>query len=258
MSFSGGVKLGDLDDFIAASQECVKPLIEAASGNGSAKIGSTGTVGAAALGTRIAAVETPQVQRPNLIKTKQSKEDPKAQIAGVTLSDCLACSGCVTSAETVLLQAQSGEEFLRRVAEVKLMVTATILHWVQMMDYARALLLVVLSVRNTVANFVLAHLAVVDTPRSAGDAAAGREGQVRSLGGDVRDDLGASNVVYTFGLPSQPRSFCKRTWRRAKKGARRRELRVATFNSSGWPQLRDFLETMGAQLGVVLCSGGQA
>mmetsp|Transcript_77234 Transcript_77234/g.218950 ORF Transcript_77234/g.218950 Transcript_77234/m.218950 type:complete len:605 (-) Transcript_77234:213-2027(-) len=122
MSFSGGVKLGDLDDFIAASQECVKPLIEAASGNGSAKIGSTGTVGAAALGTRIAAVETPQVQRPNLIKTKQSKEDPKAQIAGVTLSDCLACSGCVTSAETVLLQAQSGEEFLRRVAEAPLTV----------------------------------------------------------------------------------------------------------------------------------------
>lgn len=122
MSFSGGVKLGDLDDFIAASQECVKPLIQAATGDGPAKIGSTGTVGAAALGTRIAAVETPQVQRPNLIKTKQSKEDPKAQIAGVTLSDCLACSGCVTSAETVLLQAQSGEEFLRRVAEAPLTV----------------------------------------------------------------------------------------------------------------------------------------
>jgi len=29
----------------------------------------------------------------------------------VTLSDCLACSGCITSAETVLLQAQSAEEF---------------------------------------------------------------------------------------------------------------------------------------------------
>lgn len=29
----------------------------------------------------------------------------------MTLSDCLACSGCITSAETVLLQAQSAEEF---------------------------------------------------------------------------------------------------------------------------------------------------
>ena len=32
----------------------------------------------------------------------------------VTLSDCLACSGCVTSAETVLLEAQSGAEFVAR------------------------------------------------------------------------------------------------------------------------------------------------
>ncbi|CAE7252320.1 Ciao3, partial [Symbiodinium natans] len=37
-----------------------------------------------------------------------------AQIGQVTLSDCLACSGCVTSAETVLLQEQSGDEFLKR------------------------------------------------------------------------------------------------------------------------------------------------
>ena len=32
----------------------------------------------------------------------------------VSLSDCLACSGCVTSAETVLLEAQSGAEFVAR------------------------------------------------------------------------------------------------------------------------------------------------
>lgn len=31
--------------------------------------------------------------------------------------DCLACSGCVTSAETVLLEHQSGEEFLARLAD---------------------------------------------------------------------------------------------------------------------------------------------
>lgn len=33
----------------------------------------------------------------------------------VTLSDCLACSGCITSAETVLLEAQSAEEFKAQV-----------------------------------------------------------------------------------------------------------------------------------------------
>ena len=34
----------------------------------------------------------------------------------VSLSDCLACSGCVTSAETVLLEAQSVDEFKQQVA----------------------------------------------------------------------------------------------------------------------------------------------
>jgi len=105
MAFSGGVKLGDLDDFLSPAQDCVKPLIEAA-GGGSAKLDN----GADAIAVEAA----PLVQKPNLIKSKQSGNDPKAQIGQVTLSDCLACSGCVTSAETVLLQEQSGEEFLRR------------------------------------------------------------------------------------------------------------------------------------------------
>mmetsp|Transcript_15644 Transcript_15644/g.28463 ORF Transcript_15644/g.28463 Transcript_15644/m.28463 type:complete len:378 (+) Transcript_15644:1309-2442(+) len=42
----------------------------------------------------------------NMIKTTAQKT------ASVSLSDCLACSGCVTSAETVLMQQQSTEEFL--------------------------------------------------------------------------------------------------------------------------------------------------
>eukprot|EP00971_Amphidinium_carterae_P200918 3987085-Amphidinium_carterae.2 len=95
MAFSGGVKLGDLDDFLSPAQDCVKPLIEAA-GGGSAKLDN----GADAIAVEAA----PLVQKPNLIKSKQSGNDPKAQIGQVTLSDCLACSGCVTSAETVLLQ----------------------------------------------------------------------------------------------------------------------------------------------------------
>jgi iron only hydrogenase large subunit-like protein len=33
------------------------------------------------------------------------------------VQDCLACSGCVTSAETVLLEHQSGEEFLAKLAD---------------------------------------------------------------------------------------------------------------------------------------------
>eukprot|EP00928_Gymnodinium_smaydae_P042795 TRINITY_DN28789_c0_g1_i1.p1 TRINITY_DN28789_c0_g1~~TRINITY_DN28789_c0_g1_i1.p1 ORF type:complete len:626 (-),score=153.74 TRINITY_DN28789_c0_g1_i1:77-1954(-) len=121
MAFSGGVKLGDLDDFIALSQECVKPLIEAAAGgDGAAKIGDVSD----ARSTIARAPEVELVKRPNLIKSKQSAEDPKAQIGQVSLSDCLACSGCVTSAETVLLQEQSCEEFLKRVNEAKLTVVS--------------------------------------------------------------------------------------------------------------------------------------
>ena len=40
------------------------------------------------------------------------KFDNKAKAAKVSLSDCLACSGCVTSAETVLLKQQSAQEFI--------------------------------------------------------------------------------------------------------------------------------------------------
>jgi iron only hydrogenase large subunit-like protein len=37
--------------------------------------------------------------RADLIKTKEGQD-----VASITLADCLACSGCVTSAETVLIQ----------------------------------------------------------------------------------------------------------------------------------------------------------
>jgi len=40
----------------------------------------------------------------------------KINKVSVTLNDCLACSGCITSAETVLISAQSKEEFLRQLA----------------------------------------------------------------------------------------------------------------------------------------------
>ena len=33
------------------------------------------------------------------------------------MQDCLACSGCVTSAETILLEHQSAEEFVSKLAQ---------------------------------------------------------------------------------------------------------------------------------------------
>lgn len=46
--------------------------------------------------------------RPDLIKANGENLTAK-----VSLSDCLACSGCVTSAETVLIQKHSTEQFLK-------------------------------------------------------------------------------------------------------------------------------------------------
>lgn len=85
--------MGDLDDFITPAQDCVVPLMQAATGK--LDVGES-TV-----------LEKPKEEKPDLIKA--SKTD--GQAAQVSLSDCLACSGCVTSAETVLLQEQSVEEF---------------------------------------------------------------------------------------------------------------------------------------------------
>eukprot|EP00743_Colponemidia_sp_Colp-15_P003039 GILK01003285.1.p1 GENE.GILK01003285.1~~GILK01003285.1.p1 ORF type:complete len:505 (-),score=90.58 GILK01003285.1:106-1503(-) len=58
--------------------------------------------------------------RPNLInKTTQ-------QTAKVSLTDCLACSGCVTSAETVLIQQQSVAEFYEKLANPESITIVTI------------------------------------------------------------------------------------------------------------------------------------
>lgn len=40
-------------------------------------------------------------------------------IAKVSLQDCLACSGCITTAETLLIESHSKEEFLANVAKAK-------------------------------------------------------------------------------------------------------------------------------------------
>ena len=53
----------------------------------------------------------------NLIRRKASTvEESSAKVATISLNDCLACSGCVTSAEAVLISSQSIDTFQRLVA----------------------------------------------------------------------------------------------------------------------------------------------
>lgn len=91
MAFSGTVKLADLNDFLAPAQDCsVAPRKPAAAS------ATPGTAIKLELEETKAPLPPPIRTEPNLIKKREG-------VAAVSLADCLACSGCVTSAETVLL-----------------------------------------------------------------------------------------------------------------------------------------------------------
>lgn len=54
------------------------------------------------------------------IKPAEKKETGVvAKVSDINLSDCLACSGCITSAETVLVQQQNHEELFKVINENK-------------------------------------------------------------------------------------------------------------------------------------------
>ncbi|KAK2652731.1 hypothetical protein Ddye_012587 [Dipteronia dyeriana] len=91
--FSPTLRIGDLSDFIAPSQNCVVSLKKATS-----KI-----------------LDKPQVS----ISNKKQTEPVK-----ISLKDCLACSGCITSAETVMLEKQSLDEFLSNIDQGKAVIVS--------------------------------------------------------------------------------------------------------------------------------------
>ncbi|KAJ8917866.1 hypothetical protein NQ315_010779 [Exocentrus adspersus] len=97
--FSGVLQLTDLDDFITPSQECIKPV----------KIEKT----ASSTGAKIT------IQEDGYFQIDEDGSAQKLQKVEITLSDCLACSGCITSAESVLVTQQSQEELLRIFEENK-------------------------------------------------------------------------------------------------------------------------------------------
>ena len=56
--------------------------------------------------------------KPNIIKTTNtSKSNNNIKVASISLNDCLACSGCVTSAEAILIQEQSNDKLIRLLEE---------------------------------------------------------------------------------------------------------------------------------------------
>ena len=99
-------KLGDLDDFIAPSVECIAPLFP----KNKVQANEQQLANPFDNEADLPLVTTNNKVKPDLIK---STGQGATKIAAVSLQDCLACSGCVTSAETVLIQQHSTDEFLK-------------------------------------------------------------------------------------------------------------------------------------------------
>ncbi len=142
MSFSGAVKL-DLSDFIAPSQACVVTSLDGnklqLADDQNVQVGfppfpspsiqmtcvfpqnawgpndpHVHTQGGTVQLQRAAPTGPPPRPPGGTAGFAQTREEAGSGAVKVTLQDCLACSGCVTSAETVLLEHQSVGELRTR------------------------------------------------------------------------------------------------------------------------------------------------
>lgn len=83
--FSGAIRITDIDDYLGPESKCT-------------------------------VAEPSSTSRPGHFDQIKQSSDKTAKI---TLADCLACSGCVTSAETVLVEQQSPQQFMHLFDESK-------------------------------------------------------------------------------------------------------------------------------------------
>ncbi|XP_043689636.1 protein NAR1-like [Telopea speciosissima] len=98
--FSPTLRIGDLNDYIAPSQACIVSL-------------------KGLKATTTTKQDKTENQEKATLPIKSSVEPVK-----ISLKDCLACSGCITSAETVMLEKQSLEEFLSNLESGKAVIVS--------------------------------------------------------------------------------------------------------------------------------------
>ncbi|KAJ7770229.1 iron hydrogenase [Mycena maculata] len=108
MAFSGALTLTDLNDFITPSQACIKP-VEQVNKEPEKQLGAAATEIHIDLGGSYYEILTPNSAS---IQPTASGSGKKLEQAQISLNDCLACSGCITSAESVLITLQSHTEVL--------------------------------------------------------------------------------------------------------------------------------------------------
>ncbi|KAJ3237816.1 hypothetical protein HDU81_008919 [Chytriomyces hyalinus] len=97
MTFSGVLQVTDLDDFIGASQACIKPVEVKKDAN--------------------AAESTVRTDGLKYFEVSLDGTETELEAAKITLNDCLACSGCITSAESILVASQSHQDVYTALAE---------------------------------------------------------------------------------------------------------------------------------------------
>jgi len=112
------VFITDLDDFVNLGQACVNPFVNNKSDKEKDGKKSTGKV---KLDLAVDNTATEYDIKPDLIKTRtstaSSSSESASKIASVSLADCLACSGCVTTAESVLIQQHGYQKLLDKCSE---------------------------------------------------------------------------------------------------------------------------------------------
>eukprot|EP00890_Picochlorum_soloecismus_P002020 jgi/Picsp_1/2819/NSC_01045-R1_cytosolic fe-s cluster assembly factor narfl len=111
-NFSNTLKITDLNDFIAPSQACVVKDEQ----KGSVLLNET------------------ELGKVAIQRNGGLREDRNEPVK-LSLHDCLACSGCVTTAETMLLQQQSIGEFLEKLSDSRVAVVVS-LSWQSVVSLA--------------------------------------------------------------------------------------------------------------------------
>ncbi|KAJ1026688.1 hypothetical protein NDA16_002286 [Ustilago loliicola] len=123
MAFSGALTLTDLNDYLGPSQACIKP-VEGADAPADDQNGASEQVDSAASASTQIAIDhdgsyyESAANAASSASASKPRQRTKLETAEISLNDCLACSGCVTSAESVLITMQSQEELRRAVAEI--------------------------------------------------------------------------------------------------------------------------------------------
>ncbi|EAU91406.1 nuclear prelamin A recognition factor-like protein [Coprinopsis cinerea okayama7 len=112
MAFSGTLTLTDLNDFISPAQACIKPVEEVKKTDDQPKTGAKTEIVIDSTGSYYEVSNEPSYGSVDISKgnTRSSSSGQKLEQAQINLNDCLACSGCITSAESVLITLQSHTE----------------------------------------------------------------------------------------------------------------------------------------------------